>query len=158
MSKSYILIYHGEGYLLATYKGCIISYWYRKAPLEGAERLLQLTKDQLAHSEERPLAIFSLIEQNSEMAGAETRIKFSEIRKVLGKNCCGGALVLAGSGLFAATVRTVVSSVQLLERMPYPFKTVKTSDEGAIFLKEHGYPHALQLPAIMRELRALPKN
>lgn len=114
------------------WRSLVFSIW-RDRPMEVAAsgRAVDLMLDVGRSLAPKKFALVAMLNENVVPPGAELRAKMEKDAALLARFTACGATVHPGTGFGAATVRGVITALQLVSRSTHPEK-VFASDESAI--------------------------
>jgi hypothetical protein len=122
-----------EDHLILTWERCVGVVWKRETTLEAMEKVETVFKEQLARYESG-LYLMTVIEEGASLPPSEAR----EAVAIFLRSCAGkirmSAVVHEGSGFRAAAVRSVVTGLSMLVRLPYPHEIFATVEQAAKWL------------------------
>jgi hypothetical protein len=121
-----------------TWDRCVGVVWKRETTLEGVEALAQAYREQ-ASRYPSGVYLLTIIEQGAPMPSTEEREAVAVFLRSGGGRTRMSAVVSEGSGFRAAAVRSVVTGLAMLVRLPYPHGVFGSLDQAAKWLGTSTY-------------------
>jgi len=117
-------------HIIATWANVVILVWRNETTLKGVEAV-QKVYDNLSAANPKGIFLMTVVEFGAPMPSADVR---DALARFLASG--SGRMILSGvthegTGFRAAAVRSVVTGLALLAKLPYPHKVFATVDEAA---------------------------
>jgi hypothetical protein len=125
-------------HLVLTWERCVGVVWKKETTIAAVAKVESVFKEQFARYES-PLYLMTVIEEGASLPPSEAR----EAVAIFLRSCAGrmrmSAVVHEGSGFRAAAVRSVVTGLSMLVRLPYPHEIFATVEQAAKWLGSTQY-------------------
>ena len=122
-----------EDHILATWANVVILVWRKDTTLPGVEAA-QRVYDDLARENPGGIFLMTIVEFGAPMPPPEVRDALARFLASGAGRMILSAVAHEGTGFRAAAVRSVVTGLAVLAKLPYPHKVFATADEaGAWF-------------------------
>ena len=119
-----------DDHIVATWQNVVILVWKRETTTAALDALRK-AHDQVAAKHEGAVFLLTIVEERAPMPPSATRDALAGFLKMLERSVELSAVVHEGAGFRAAAVRSVVTGVSLVARLPYPHKVFATVAEAA---------------------------
>jgi hypothetical protein len=144
-------------HLIATWSNVVILIWRKETTGVGVAGL-QSVYDNHALQNRSGVFLTTIVEEQAETPTQEIRKALARFLEKGGGRTLLSAVVHEGSGFRAAFVRSIVTGVSLLAKLPYPHKVFSSVNEATVWFRVNApVPQAWteeDLLEAIRELRA----
>jgi hypothetical protein len=132
-SRAAVLTYSTPDALVMTWDRCVGVVWKRETTAEGVE-VLQETYREQATRYPSGVYLLTIIEKGAPMPSTEQREEVAVFLRSGSGRTRMSAVVIEGTGFRAAAVRSVVTGLAMLVRLPYPHEIFGTLEQAAKWL------------------------
>jgi len=122
-------------HLVATWRDVVLVNW-RIATAPAAPRELRDITERFIDARPSGIAWFVIIEAAAPLPSAEARESLAGTLRDFGGRMHASAVVMEGQGFRAAAVRSVVTGVVLVSRLPHPHRVFHAAPEGCAWLEK----------------------
>jgi hypothetical protein len=122
-----------EDHLVLTWERCVGVVWKRETTIAGMAKVEAVFKEQLTRYQ-TGLYLLTVIEEGASLPPAEAREAVAIFLRTAAGKIRMSAVVHEGSGFRAAAVRSVVTGLSMLVRLPYPHEIFATVEQAAKWL------------------------
>jgi hypothetical protein len=137
-SRAAVLNYATSDALVMTWDRCVGVVWKRETTLEGVEALATAYREQ-ATRYPSGVYLLTIIEHGAPMPSTEEREAVAVFLRSGAGRTRMSAVVSEGTGFRAAAVRSVVTGLAMLVRLPYPHEVFGSLDQAAKWLGTSPY-------------------
>lgn len=118
-----------NNHILATWRNVVILVWRKDTTLEGVADA-QRTYDDLAREHANGIFLMTIVEFGAPMPPPDVRDALATFLASGAGHTILSAVAHEGTGFRAAAVRSVVTGLAVLAKLPYPHKVFATADEA----------------------------
>jgi hypothetical protein len=155
LPQTWQVVARNEDYLLASWREIFAVVWLRETSIEGVLKL-HAASAEYALSSPGGIGLLAIVSRHAWTPSSAQRKQLAYFLTNARYIRCS-AVVMEGSGFRAATVRSVVTALDMLARYPFPQRVCDLEDAIAMFMRE--LPPATRRPlseaALTLALRAL---
>lgn len=125
-------------HIVLTWDRCVGVIWRRETTARGVEALSAAYRD---HASRYPSGVYllTIIEPGAPMPAPAERESIAVFLRMCGGRTRMSAVVIEGSGFRAAAVRSVVTGMAMLVRLPYPHEIFGSLEQAARWLGSTPY-------------------
>jgi hypothetical protein len=117
-------------YMVATYRGVLISVWWAVPSLEPLKRV-QEQRELLRDRWPGKIAVLAIVKVDRPRQLSPEARQFSELsRRELAEICAAEATVIEAGGVGLALARMLYAAMNLVNRVRYPSRIFSSLDEG----------------------------
>ncbi|HEX5655622.1 MAG TPA: hypothetical protein VFX59_00435 [Polyangiales bacterium] len=132
-SRAAVINYATPDALVITWDRCVGVVWKRETTAEGVEALAHAYREQ-ATRYPSGVYLLTIVEKDAPMPSTEQREAVAVFLRAGSGRTRMSAVVIEGTGFRAAAVRSVVTGLAMLVRLPYPHEIFGSLDQAAKWL------------------------
>ena len=129
------VIDESDHHVIGTWRRIVFTIWRRETTTRGIRGMQEAVRGARADG---GLLAMTVVTDQAPMPPSEVRDQLARAMASFEGDVVSSALVFEGTGFRAAAVRSVVSGISLVRKMPYPHRVFDRAESGLMFLRDAG--------------------
>lgn len=139
-------------YLIVTFRNILVTIWKQETTLDGVSRIRE-TRNALADRFPSNVLLLTVVEEGAPMPPPAERDALADFLKGSARKVARSAVVNEGAGFRAAAIRSIVTGLTMLTKLPFSHETFATVDEAVRWLHGTSSDHSWSAENLIAELR-----